>query len=42
MEMMTLKVPIISILVGEGGSGGALGLAVSDEVWMLENAVIFG
>ena len=35
MEMMTLKVPIISILVGEGGSGGALGLAVSDEVWML-------
>ena len=39
MEMMTLKVPIISILVGEGGSGGALGLAVSDEVWMLENAV---
>ena len=32
-------VPIISILVGEGGSGGALGLAVSDEVWMLENAV---
>ncbi len=37
-EMMTLKTPIISILIGEGGSGGALGLAVSDQVWMLENA----
>jgi acetyl-CoA carboxylase carboxyl transferase subunit alpha len=39
MEMMTLKVPILSVLIGEGGSGGALGLAVADEVWMLENAV---
>lgn len=39
MEMMTLKVPIISVFIGEGGSGGALALAVSDEVWMLENAV---
>ncbi len=39
MEMMTLKTPIISILIGEGGSGGALALAVADEVWMLENAV---
>jgi acetyl-CoA carboxylase carboxyl transferase subunit alpha len=39
MEMMTLKVPIISILIGEGGSGGALALAVADEVWMLENAI---
>jgi len=38
-EMMTLKTPILSILVGEGGSGGALALAVADEVWMLENAV---
>ena len=38
-EMMTLKVPIISIIIGEGGSGGALALAVADEVWMLENAV---
>lgn len=37
-EMMTLRVPIISIIIGEGGSGGALALAVSDEVWMLENA----
>ena len=37
--MMGLKVPIISIVIGEGGSGGALALAVSDEVWMMENAV---
>lgn len=39
MEMMTLNTPIISVLVGEGGSGGALALAVADRVWMLENAV---
>jgi len=39
MEMMTLKVPIISIFIGEGGSGGALALAVADEIWMLENSV---
>ena len=39
MEMMTLKVPVISILIGEGGSGGALAIAVADRVWMLENAV---
>lgn len=39
MEMMTLKTPILSILIGEGGSGGALALAVANEVWMLENAV---
>lgn len=39
MEMMVLKTPIISILIGEGGSGGALALAVADEVWMLQNAV---
>lgn len=39
MEMMTLQTPIISILIGEGGSGGALALAVADQVWMLENAV---
>ncbi|NLK39447.1 MAG: acetyl-CoA carboxylase carboxyltransferase subunit alpha [Clostridiales bacterium] len=38
-RMMTLKVPIISIVIGEGGSGGALALALADEVWMLENAV---
>ena len=39
MEMSTLKTPVISIVVGEGGSGGALALAVSDRVWMLENAI---
>ncbi|NLW73974.1 MAG: acetyl-CoA carboxylase carboxyl transferase subunit alpha [Clostridiales bacterium] len=39
MEMMALRTPIISVLVGEGGSGGALALAVANEVWMLENAV---
>lgn len=39
MEMSTLCVPIISILIGEGGSGGALALAVADRVWMLRNAV---
>ncbi len=39
MEMMTLKTPVISVLIGEGGSGGALALAVADEVWMLENSV---
>lgn len=38
MEMMNLKTPLLSILIGEGGSGGALGLAVADEVWMMENA----
>ena len=39
MELSTLCVPIISILIGEGGSGGALALAVADRVWMLQNAV---
>lgn len=39
MEMMALKTPIISIIIGEGGSGGALALAVADEIWMLENAI---
>ena len=39
MEMMTLKTPIISIIVGEGGSGGALALSVANEVWMLENSI---
>ncbi len=39
MEMMTLKTPIISLFIGEGGSGGALALAVADRVYMLENAV---
>lgn len=39
MEMSTLCVPVISILIGEGGSGGALALALADRVWMLQNAV---
>ena len=39
MEMMTLDTPILSILIGEGGSGGALALAVADRVWMLQSAV---
>ncbi len=39
MELMTLKTPIISIVLGEGGSGGALALAVCDELAMLENAI---
>lgn len=39
MEMSTLCVPVISILIGEGGSGGALALAAADRVWMLQNAV---
>lgn len=39
MEMTTLCVPVISILIGEGGSGGALALAVADRVWMMQNAV---
>ena len=38
-EMSSMKVPILSVVIGEGGSGGALALAVADEVWMLENAV---
>lgn len=41
MEMMTLKTPVLTIVVGEGGSGGALALAVADEVWMMENSVLF-
>ena len=38
-EMSSLKVPVLTVIIGEGGSGGALALATSDEVWMLENAV---
>ena len=38
-EMSGLKVPVLSIIIGEGGSGGALALATADEVWMLENSV---
>ena len=39
MEMSDLKVPIIAIIIGEGGSGGALALAAADRVWMLENSI---
>ena len=39
MEMSDLKVPIIAIIIGEGGSGGALALALADKVWMLENTI---
>lgn len=38
-EMADLKVPVLSIVIGEGGSGGALALAAGNEVWMLENSV---
>lgn len=38
-EMSDLKTPILSMVIGEGGSGGALALAVADEVWMMENAI---
>jgi len=37
-EMMLLKVPIVAVIIGEGGSGGALGIAVADRLLMLENA----
>ena len=37
-ELMTVRTPVLSIVIGEGGSGGALALAVADEVWMLEDA----
>lgn len=38
-EMADLKVPVLSIVIGEGGSGGALAMAVANEVWMMENAI---
>ena len=38
-EMSGLKVPVLSIVIGEGGSGGALAFAVADEVWMMEHAI---
>ncbi len=37
-EMSDLRVPVLSIVIGEGGSGGALAMAVANEVWMMENA----
>ena len=39
LEMSALQVPVLCIVIGEGGSGGALALAVGNEVWMMENAV---
>ena len=39
MEMMKLDCPVVTLVTGEGGSGGALGIAVSDSLYMLENAV---
>lgn len=39
LEMSALKTPILSLVIGEGGSGGALALAVGNEVWMMENAI---
>lgn len=38
-ELSSLKVPVLSVVIGEGGSGGALAMAVADEVWMLENSI---
>ena len=38
-EMSSLKTPVLSIVIGEGGSGGALAMAVANEVWMLENSM---
>ena len=39
MEMAGIKVPMISVVIGEGGSGGALALGVTDKIYMLQNAV---
>lgn len=38
-EMAALEVPLLSVVLGEGGSGGALAIGVSDEVWMFENSI---
>lgn len=38
-EMSALTVPVLSVIIGEGGSGGALAMAAADEVWMLENSI---
>lgn len=37
-ELGSVKTPILTVVIGEGGSGGALALSVADEIWMLENA----
>ncbi|MGL5124302.1 MAG: acetyl-CoA carboxylase carboxyltransferase subunit alpha [Fusobacteriaceae bacterium] len=39
MEMTTIKTPLISVVIGEGGSGGALGLGIADKIFMLEHTV---
>ncbi len=39
MEMSTLETPIVAVVLGEGGSGGAIGIAVADRVLMLENSI---
>ncbi len=39
LEMSNLETPIVSLVIGEGGSGGALAMAVADQVWMMENAI---
>ena len=39
MNCQGLKVPVLSVVIGEGGSGGALAFAVADEVWMMEHAI---
>lgn len=39
LALSDLKTPVVSVLIGEGGSGGALALALADQVWILENAV---
>jgi acetyl-CoA carboxylase carboxyl transferase subunit alpha len=39
LRMLTIKAPIFSVILGEGGSGGALGIAVADRVVMMENAI---
>ncbi|MEW9096795.1 MAG: acetyl-CoA carboxylase carboxyltransferase subunit alpha [Clostridiaceae bacterium] len=39
IEMSNIKVPVISIVIGEGGSGGALALTVADKIWMLQNSI---
>ena len=37
-EMAALETPVLTVMIGEGGSGGALAMAVANEVWMMENA----
>ena len=39
LEMSALKTPILTVVIGEGGSGGALAMAMADKVYMLENAI---